>query len=77
MQKLTGIYMNSLDIDCVDYKPGVFSYQDKDGQWQPMDITTLFSAPVYHDPIKLDESGDVVVLIKTTEGDLYLSFKGE
>ena len=33
--------------------------------------------PVDPDPIKLDESGEVVVLIKTTEGDLYLRIKGE
>ena len=32
-------------------------------------------SPVDPDPIKLDE-GEVVVLIKTTEGDLYLSVKG-
>ena len=28
--------------------------------------------PVDPDPIKLDDSGEVVVLIKTTEGDVYL-----
>jgi len=33
--------------------------------------------PVDHDPIKLDESGEVVVLIKTTDGDLYLRSNGE
>jgi hypothetical protein len=36
-----------------------------------------FIAPVDPDPIKLDESGEVVVLIKTVEGDLYLRVKGE
>ena len=36
-----------------------------------------FIAPVDPDPIKLDEPGEVVVLIKTTEGDLYLRTKGE
>jgi hypothetical protein len=33
--------------------------------------------PVDPDPIKLDDSGEVVVLIKTNDGDLYLKFKGE
>jgi len=32
--------------------------------------------PVEPDPIKLDE-GEVVVLIKTVEGDVYLRTKGE
>jgi hypothetical protein len=32
----------------------------------------IISSPVNPDPIKLDESGEVVVLIKTTEGDVYL-----
>ena len=36
-----------------------------------------FITPVDPDPIKLDESGEVVVLIKTVEGDLYLRVKGE
>jgi hypothetical protein len=38
------------------------------------EIISLYTKPpVDPDPIKLDESGEVVVLIKTTEGDLYLS----
>jgi len=37
----------------------------------------IISSPVEPDPIKLDESGEVVVLIKTVEGDLYLRVKGE
>jgi len=36
-----------------------------------------FIAPVDPDPIKLDESGEVVVLIKTVDGDVYLRSKGE
>jgi len=36
----------------------------------------IISSPVEPDPIKLDDSSEVVVLIKTTEGDLYLSVKG-
>lgn len=37
----------------------------------------IISSPVDPDPIKLDESGEVVVLIKTVEGDVYLRSKGE
>ena len=37
----------------------------------------IISSPIDPDPIKLDESGEVVVLIKTNDGDLYLKFKGE
>ena len=37
----------------------------------------IISSPVDPDPIKLDDSGEVVVLIKTNDGDLYLKFKGE
>ena len=33
-------------------------------------------SPVEPDPIKLDE-GEVVVLIKTINGDIYLRVKGE
>lgn len=33
--------------------------------------------PVDPDPIKLDDSGEVVVLIKTVDGDVYLRSKGE
>ena len=33
--------------------------------------------PVDPDPIKLDDSSEVVVLIKTVEGDVYLRTKGE
>ena len=36
----------------------------------------IISSPVDPDPIKLDE-GEVVVLIKAVDGDLYLKFKGE
>ena len=34
-------------------------------------------SPVDPDPIKLDDSGEVVVLIKTVDGDVYLRSKGE
>ena len=36
-----------------------------------------FITPVDPDPIKLDDSSEVVVLIKTVDGDVYLRTKGE
>jgi hypothetical protein len=54
-------------------------YKNANGEWKPMDtlFDRYYTPPVDPDPIKLDESGEVVVLIKTTDGDLYLRSNGE
>ena len=78
MNKITGIHLKSLTADDVDYTASLVEYKDANGEWKPMDtlFDRYYTPPVDPDPIKLDE-GEVVVLIKTNDGDLYLKFKGE